>query len=237
MRPAAERALQLDPLLAEAHVAMGVIYTRERNWASAEKALRRATELNPNLTAAYLNLAHWVLCPTGRLQEAVHELDKGIRSDPLSADLWEQRAWVLINAGRYDEAIESSRRALMVDPGHNLAKQDQARAFLQKGRSVEAIAILKALGAASRGQLGYAYAVTGRRAEAEALAVEANNLPSQRAFIYAGLGDKDRVFEALEGMAATDDPRVQFYLGYPELALIRDDSRLPAFRKKVGLPS
>ncbi len=59
--------------------------------------------------------------------------------------------------------------------------------------------------------------------------------PRRLAFIYAGLCDKDRVFEALEGMAANKDPLVRHYISYPELALIRDDPRLPAFRRKVGL--
>jgi hypothetical protein len=77
--------------------------------------------------------------------------------------------------------------------------------------------------------------VTGRRAEAETLAAKSTNFPNRLAFIYAGLGDKDRVFEALEAMAARKDPRVQVYLGYPEMALIRNDPRLAAFRKKVGL--
>src|SRR5262245_42216943 len=116
MRPAAERALQLDPLLAEAHAAMGMVHRRELDWASAEKAFRRAIELNPNLAAAYVHLAYMVLCQTGRFEEALQELDKSIRTDPLSADPWEPRATALLCAGRYDEALESCRRALALDP-------------------------------------------------------------------------------------------------------------------------
>jgi TolB-like protein/Tfp pilus assembly protein PilF len=235
VRPAAERALQLDPLLAEAHAAMGLVYAREMDCASAEKAFRHATALNPNLTAAYLHLANEVLCPTGRIEEALQEIDKAIKADPLSADPWEFRAPVLLNAGRYDEAIESCHRALAIRPEKVLVRQYEARALLQKGRAAEAIAILERFAAYSGGQLGYAYAVTGRRAEAEALATKNANFPNRLAFIYAGLGDKDRVFEALEAMAARNDPRVQIYLGYPELALLRDGPRLAAFRKQVGL--
>jgi TolB-like protein/Flp pilus assembly protein TadD len=235
MRPTAERALQLDPLLAEAHAAMGVVYVRESDWTSAEKAFRRAIELNPNLTPAYVHLAYMVLCITGRFEEALQELDKAIRADPLSADPWEPRALALLCAGRYDGALESSRRGEALDPENPVIKQLKARALLQKGRAPEAIAILEQSGEPSKGQLGYAYAVTGRRAEAETLAAEGANFPRRRAWIYAGLGDKDRVFEALEEMAARKDPGAQLYLIFPELAVIRTDPRLPVFRKKVGL--
>jgi serine/threonine-protein kinase len=235
MRPTAERALQLDPLLAEAHAAMGLIYRRELDWTSAERALRRAIELNPNLTAAYVHLAYGVLLPTGRFEEALHELDKAIRVDPLSADPWEPRASALLFAGRYDEAIENCRQGLALDPENNVVKQLQARALLLKGKADEAIAVLEQAGEQSKGQLGYAYAVTGRRVEAQALAAESANAPRRRAWIYAGLGDKDRVFEALEEMAARQDSGAQLYLVFPEMALLRGDPRLAALRKKFGL--
>jgi tetratricopeptide (TPR) repeat protein len=177
-----------------------------------------------------------VLCPTGRFEEVLQELDKAIRADPLSADPWEPRASALLYAGRYDETIESCRRGLALDPENFVVKQLQARALLLKGRAAEAIAILEQSGEASKAQLGYAYAITGRRAEAEALAAESANSPRRRAWIYAGIGDKDRVFEALEEMAARKDPGAQLYLVFPELALIRGDPRLAVFRKKVGLP-
>jgi serine/threonine-protein kinase len=235
MRPTAERALQLDPLLAEAHAAMGRVYVRDLDWASAEKAFRRAIELNPNLTAAYVHLAYAALCPTGRFEEALQETDKAIRADPLSADPWEPRASAFLYAGRYDEAIESCRRGLALDPENFVVKQLQARALLLKGKADEAIAVLEQAGEQSKGQLGYAYAVTGRRAEAQALAAESANAPRRRAWIYAGLGDKDRVFEALEEMAARQDPGAQLYLVFPEMALLRGDPRLAALRKKFGL--
>ena len=50
MRPAAVKALELDPLLAEAHAAMGLLYSRERDWENAQESFQRAIELNPSLT-------------------------------------------------------------------------------------------------------------------------------------------------------------------------------------------
>jgi len=234
MRLAAEKAMELDPLLAEAHVAVGLVCTRDMDWASAEKAFRRAKELNPNLTSAKVYLAFWVLFATGRVEEAFREIDDASKADPLSPNLWGYRGLILINAGRYDEAIESSRRTLALGSSP-AAKTTLARALVQKGSVAEAINILEQMEEGAGGHLGYAYAVTGRRAEAEALAARNDDFPRRLTLIYAGLGDKDRVFEALERMYSKKDPMVASYLSYPELALIRGDPRLAVFREKVGL--
>jgi serine/threonine protein kinase/cytochrome c-type biogenesis protein CcmH/NrfG len=236
MRATAERALQLDPLLADAHAAMGQVYARELDWAGAEKAFRRATDLNPNLTKAYVDLAYFVLAPTGRVDQALQELGKAGRADPLSPMVWQFRGMILISAGRFEEGIASCRRALAADPNSpGAVNTTLARGLFQKGRTAEAIAILEKDTKGGEGYLGYAYAVTGRRAEAEALAAKNAHAPRRQALIYAGLGDKERLFDALERMAADKDPLVQLYISYPELALIRDDPRLPPFRKKIGL--
>ncbi len=145
MRPNAERALILDPLLAEGYSAMGLVYTREMDWVNAEKAFRRATELSPNLTSAYLQLAYTVLAPAGRVDEALNQLDKAERADPLSPGVRFTRGMVLINAGRYEEGIVSCRQALDKDPHNEIIKVHLARGLLQKGQPAEAIAILEAI--------------------------------------------------------------------------------------------
>ena len=70
MRPAAVKALQLDPLLAEAHAAMGLLYSRERDWQNAQRSFQRAIDLNPSLTQTYTNYATSTLMPLGKLDEA-----------------------------------------------------------------------------------------------------------------------------------------------------------------------
>lgn len=83
---------------------------------------------------------------------------------------------------------------------------------------------------------GYAYAVAGRRAEADALAARNANYSFRMAIIYAGLRDKDRTLEAMEKMAQLKEPRAATYTVFPELAFLRDDPRFKAFRRKLGLP-
>ena len=85
------------------------------------------------------------------------------------------------------------------------------------------------------GFLGYAYALSGRREEAEKMA-SAAQYANERALIFAGLGDKERTLEALERMGALGPQRVGEYLNFPQMAFLRGDPRVKALRTKVGLP-
>ncbi len=87
----------------------------------------------------------------------------------------------------------------------------------------------------ARGQLGYAYARSGRRDEARRMAAQ-TTFPNEQALILAGLGDKDGTFEALGRMAALGPQRVGLYLNYPEFTLLRGDPRLAALDRRLGLP-
>ena len=240
MRPAAERALHLDPLLAEAHAAMGLVYTRDHAWQDAETAFRRSIQLNPNLSRTRLEFAAWVLFSLGRLEEALQQLNKARELDPLSLSVRDALDWVLISAGRYDDVIADCVNLPPVDAGLRSAHVQSlcARALLQKGKMNEAIAIFEKIDPDKRspGFLGYAYGKAGRRAEAEQLARQYADWPWAVALIYGGLGDKDRAFKGLESMAAINDPRVPMYLTYPELAFLRDDPRLITLRQKLNLP-
>jgi Flp pilus assembly protein TadD len=147
-------------------------------------------------------------------------------------------AYVLPSAGRYDEAAAHGEK-IEADAPFRGAYFGRAR-FLQ-GRTAEAIQILETAfnrgvtpGSEVRAFLGYAYARTGRRDEAEKMAIGTN--PFNQAVIFAGLGDKERALEAMERSTAAGPFRVGRQLTWPELALIRGDPRMKALRKKVGLP-
>jgi TolB-like protein/DNA-binding winged helix-turn-helix (wHTH) protein/Flp pilus assembly protein TadD len=240
MRAAAEKALQLDPLLAEAYASMGLVYSRDRNWQDSERAFRRSIELNGSLSESRRDFAFSVLFSLGRLEEAVRELRKAVELDPLSAQVRDSLDYVLVSASRYDEVLDNCRRVLLAHPDDNAAEQLFGRALLQKGRLNEATAIFEKqdqAGTGSPGFLGYAYARAGRRADAEKVAAHYPDWPWVHVFVYAGLSDKDRTFKALEKMATMHDPRVGLYLTYPELALLRGDRRLTEFRQTLGMPA
>ncbi len=235
MQAAAERALELDPLLAEAHGAMGMVYANQAQWARAEASFRRALELDPHDSVIYGNYALELLFPLGRVAEAVRQLRIALKHDPIGARL----RYILVNAlianGRFDDAARECE-ALPADfPGRG---QWLGRAWLGQGKVREAIAILEdedKRRAPVRGYLGYAYGRAGRREEAEKLAAAATDAYSQ-ALTYAGMGDRDRTVEALEGMAVLGPVRLGRTLTYPEFVLVRGDVRVKALRKRVGLP-
>ena len=109
MRSAAFKALELDPLLADAHAAMGQVHAFDHEWTQAETSFRRALQLNPSLTSTYTDFALTTLLPEGKLDEAMRLLETATRADPLSLDVRRVLVHVQINAGLYDRAIEQLR--------------------------------------------------------------------------------------------------------------------------------
>jgi TolB-like protein len=234
MRAAAEKAIQLDPLLAEAHDALALIYAREGQWEQGERSFRHAIQLDPNRSTTYIHFAQWFLTVLGRIDEALEQLRLAEKADPLSPEVYQGLAFALILDGRYDEAARYSQK---MPADHAFKQTHLARAWIGQGKFKEAIELLADdPPRAGGGFLGYAYARAGRREDAEKLAATLTVSPFHQALIFAGLGDKDRTIEALDRMTNLGALRLGRTLYYPELALVRGDPRLKALRKKVGLP-
>jgi len=237
MRAAAEKAIQLDPLLAEAHSALGVAYSRDGQWDQAEVSLRRATQIDPNLSIAHDNLVWFFLFPLGRIEEAIREARSEVKLDPLSPMAHYLLAETLISAGRFEEAANQCQN-LPVD--FAFTTDCVGRARLGEGKLAQAERALEA--ADSWGYLAYAYERTGQREKAEELLEQAPLAHPYRkghfqyALVYAGLKDKDRTIDELEKWASVGPVRIGFTLTAPEFAFVRGDPRVKALRKRVGLP-
>jgi tetratricopeptide (TPR) repeat protein len=233
MREVAEKAIQLDPLSAEAYAALGIIHARQAQWEQSEKSFRRALELEPNpLTRQHV--AMYLLLPLGRVDEAIQQGRLAEKTDPFSPSVHAALAYILIAAHRFDEAAPHCAKVL---PSEKVLGQCVGRVMLGQGRIKEAIQFFTANPDPTDpgAFLGHALGRAGRREEAEKLAASTTN-PWTQALIFAGLGDKERTFEALNRMTALGPVRVGRDLYYPELDLIRGDPRVKAVRKKVGLP-
>jgi tetratricopeptide (TPR) repeat protein len=239
MRAAAERAIQLDPQLPEAHVALGTVYARSAQWNLAERSFRRAIELDHSLSTAHYLFGRFVLWPLGRVDEAVREGLAGIENDPLSARARYELAETLLSAGQYDRAAQYCEQL----PPEIVSKSEcVGRARLAQGRTADAIQVLASSATNNWGYLAYAYAKAGQAAEAEILSASAPTRypqrrgPFQYALVFAGVGDRDRTIEQLQRMADFGPVRMGFILNSPEFGFLKGDVRVKALRKQLGLP-
>jgi eukaryotic-like serine/threonine-protein kinase len=234
--PAALKALQLDPLLAEAHAALGNLYARDRNWVNARMSFLKALTLNASLTETHNDFVLGVLMPIGDTAEALRQLDAARIADPLSLDVRRTQAHIFVEAGRYEDAIKNCLWIRQHDPAFPFVDVWLGRALYFSGRFEEAQEALERAGPQFWGYVGYLLAVSGRREEAQALAARHPDASSRTMLIYAGLGDKDRAYEALRRTAEINWWRAATWLHRPEMALLRDDPRMPALKKMLGLP-
>jgi serine/threonine protein kinase/tetratricopeptide (TPR) repeat protein len=234
--PAALKALQLDPLLAEAHAALGNMYARDRDWVNARMSFLKALTLNASLTETHNDFVLGVLMPIGDTAEALRQLDAARIADPLSLDVRRTQAHIFVEAGRYQDAIENCLWIRQHDPAFPFVDVWLGRALYLSGRFEEAQEALERAGPEFWGYVGYLLAVSGRREEAQALAARHPDASSRTMLIYAGLGDTDRAYEGLRRTAEINWWRAATWLHRPEMALIRDDPRMPALKKMLGLP-
>jgi tetratricopeptide (TPR) repeat protein len=228
LRAAAQKAVELDPLSAESYEALGAAYAREAQWGQAEKSFRHAMEIQPNRLESHGYFAEYYLLPLGRIDEAIRELRIAEKSAPIFRTFLDD---ALEDAGRDQEALA------VCEINSNSACGWGARVRL--GGAAEVIRIHEAEPTrVPVTPLGCALARVGRREEAEKLAPQEIG-GSGGVEIYACLGDKDLVFDALERAAILGPIRIGWFLlrvDREHRGLLGGDSRLKALRKKVGLP-
>lgn len=243
---AAQKALELDPNLAEAHILLGDVYSARWQWADAEAEYKRALELSPNNAYAHAGLAWWLLFH-GRTDEAIAWERRARELDPLSID-GVHLGWMLFEARRYDEALRELRSALALQPNDAVALWDLGIVFMDQNQSGGAIPVLeKALSASNRsvgivGSLAKAYAQAGRRSDALRLLGElkrrrkAGFVPAGP-FVnaYIGLGDKDQVFTWLEQGYEEHSNILRFLKVDPAFDPLRGDPRFADLLRRVGL--
>jgi eukaryotic-like serine/threonine-protein kinase len=247
-KAAALKGLEIDESLAEPHVSLAhVKYYYDRDWAGAEREFKRAIELNPNYPQAH----HWYaiyLLWTGRTNEGLAEIKRAQELDPLSLPINMTLGWLLCDAQKTDEGVDQLRKTLEMDPAFVVAHHRLALCYERKGNYDAAIDEFKKisdLGAKSVGAaaLGQAYALAGKRNEAQKALAELQDLSKQRyvspsvfALIYAALGDKDQAFAWLEKSIEEHDLITVRLKVDARFDSLRSDPRFAALVRRVGLP-
>ena len=234
---AARRALEIDPRMAEAHASLGQIHSNEFRWKSAEKELRQSIELNPNYATARV----WyslVLQATGQFEHGLREIRKAAVIDPLAPNTSSNLGRCLLVLGDYPAAIVEARRAIDVDPNFGGGYWILSMAYDSQGKYELAAEAARRtierpdLPNAGRAMLGRAYAKLGQPAEARSLAHELERgwkdgqvSPTQIAWIYSALGEKDLAFIWLERAFETRDVSLRDSIRLVPLSELRDDLR------------
>jgi len=247
-KAAASRAVELDDSLAEAHASLGLITRKSWQWEDAEREFKRAIELNPNYASAHQWYALW-LEVTGRTDEALAELRLAQQLDPLSPTISTNLARRYVMSGELETAVSECRRIIEVSPTYPGAHAAFGLARLKQGRQEDALEeFQKAVELSGReslplAALGYGYAVAGRRAEAVAILKELEDRHGVEggsayiAWVYAGLGDKEQAFAAMEKefqKHAGSLPNAMLF--FPYLDTLRDDPRFSDLVRRIGLP-
>jgi TolB-like protein/Tfp pilus assembly protein PilF len=131
--PMVERALELDPQLAEAHASRGFLDRLRDDPAAAERSLRRALELNPDYSMAHAWLG-LTLTDLGRLQDAHGEYQRAYDADPLSPIIATNLGFSLLKLGKVDAARECYERVLEIAPEFTVAHSGMAQIDYRAGR-------------------------------------------------------------------------------------------------------
>jgi serine/threonine-protein kinase len=243
VRQAVERALELDPLMAEAHASLGWLLTQELRFEEAEQEFRRALELNPGDASAHDRLGN-LLGALDRHDEGIQERRSAVELDPLSVRYRFGLLSALFFAREYETAIEESEKLIQLEPDHPDAFYYLGIANGMSGRHEEAIAAArKAMELNPEDPffpagLGWAYALSGQREKAlEAIAAaEKLGVPIKEvALVYAALGDLDRAFEYLDRAYEEEPGSLAGINADPSADPLRSDPRFGKLLEKIGL--
>ena len=239
-RAAAKKAVELDPLLSEAHSAWASVRAREYAWQEAEQGFRRAIELNPNNALAHLDLGFSVLVMHGRFDEGLREVRQAAQLDPLSPYTRTEFARALLLAGTYRESIEQARKAIELAPERNRPYMVLRRALYMNGDVTEALTVpQKGLVVGAQVWPACAYFRAGRREEAfeilQKLAATPPPHVGSLVAVHACAGEKEQAIRYLQQQFAMNQSGLADSLQAPELAWMRSDPRITQLRKQIDL--
>jgi TolB-like protein/DNA-binding winged helix-turn-helix (wHTH) protein/Tfp pilus assembly protein PilF len=246
-KAAANEALALNDRLAEAHTSLAfVLDLYYWDWDAAEKQYAIAINLNPGYAIAHEWYA-WHLFVLGHSAEGMFEMRRAESLDPVSPIIRSNVADALTVSHLFEESVRQSRKTLALDPNFAVGHFHLAEALVQEHQYEAAIAeFQQAINlsghlAAFDANLAYAYALSGRRADAVKIAkdMEARldldpTANARIALIYVALGDLDQAMQWLnKAYDARFNPAI---LIRPSFDPLRSDARFRELRRRMRLP-
>jgi TolB-like protein/Flp pilus assembly protein TadD len=248
-KEALRKALELDDSIGEAHDTLGVLSWRsELNWNAAEQEFNRAIALAPSYSCAHEDRAVY-LSFIGRRDEALAEIAKSSELDPGPGSAMAESA-AYYQLRDYESLVEASRRGAVSSPNEWTEHYSLGVGYEGTGKRLEAISEYQKAIEMSNGDqdatasLAHAFAVIGRRAEAEKILHDFERKsksgyvsPYMIATIYAGLGEKDKAFGLLERAYQERSLDISWHLKADlRIDNLRTDPRFQDLVHRVGYP-
>jgi serine/threonine protein kinase/Tfp pilus assembly protein PilF len=246
-REAAQKALKLDPNLAEAYVSLGLValsYDWDR--LATKKYFEKALELNPNSATAYQWFEFYWTYMMGDLETATAQLERALELDPLNYLIRIRLGFMDIFKGDQESAINKFEALYDFEPNYLLLYLSLATAYALKGDFDNALAYGKKMleagprAVASVGNMGWFYAMSGKKEKAYELLAELEERSKKgyvssfwTALIYGALGELDKSFEWFEKAYEERDANM-IYITVVPLFNVRKDPRFKQLLLKMG---
>ncbi len=246
---AAQKALELDDRLAEAHASLAALRFYHLEWDGVESEFQRAIALNPG----YATAIHWyalTLAATGRKEASITEIKLAREIDPRSLIINANVGWCYYLAGDADHAVEEERNTLRMDPGFVVAHGYLGQALLQKKLYQQAVeefrdTVSLAPGDMTRkADLANAYAQAGKIEQAREILQEFLHSATGRyispyawAMLYAGMERKQETLAWLEKAFAERNARMVNLAVHPQFAFLRGDAGFENLLARMNVPA
>jgi serine/threonine-protein kinase len=248
-RESAERALALDPMLADAHLARALVAMHyEWDYSAAKRGIDRALEINPSFVDAHFWAEFYWTYVERNFESAVAANRRAAELDPLDLNIRTRLSQVLILFGHFDEAIDQLELIVQLAPDFMVAYLELADAYTRKHDYERgAAAAERAIELSGEALVGkvmgiIAYSRGGVREKAEKLlrelierAEESYVYPFWLAVAFGALGDIDRSFEYLEQAVEDRDCNLMYLSAVPADVGWHDDPRYARMLERIGL--
>jgi TolB-like protein/Tfp pilus assembly protein PilF len=246
-KAAAGKALELNPRLAEAHIALAyAIHLYDWNPSAAETEFREGLALNPNYAPGHQWYAVF-LASEGRFEEAVAQITRARELDPLSLIIGDVVGWIYSLARRNDDAIREFRKAIELDPRFYPTHYDLGLTYVEMGKYEDAIAELEQArslaGDTPRTLSGLAYACARAHQRGRAmdfldrlqkLSTHRYVPPFDVAVVHAALGERDLAFQWLDKAYEDRHPWLVMLKVTPKVDSLRSDPRFAALLERIA---
>lgn len=254
-KAAAQKAVDVDPTLAEAYTSRAFVrLAYDWDWLGAESDFQQALKLNPKYPTAHQWYASYLM-QMGKFNRAKAEIEEAHKLDPLSPIISANYGLYSYYEGNYDDAIAKYKQTLKSDPDFWVARHYLALAYVQKGMHNEAIAELRSLINAppsgpipdhvieaemeASASLGFASGRAGRSADAQDILAKLQSLSQRRyisglyfAIVYAGLKDSERTIHYLNDAFQSKHPGLVLIRIDPTFDWLRSDERFKALTQR-----